>query len=160
MTTPLPRASRLLLDVFHPVRPRPICECLRLRQLHRRAAQSRCQISTATSQRLEMEVEDYAPPRWSQTPEGMAAPVKARLRTVSGRHDVNKDPKKVDEMYRRMLGEGGGQMLSDETKWLAITHKSFDHGRRGFNDRLAFIGTSYDTETCKSKANRRRQKDS
>lgn len=31
-------------------------------------------------------------------------------------------------------------MLSDETKWLAVTHKSFDHGRRGFNDRLAFLG--------------------
>ena len=31
-------------------------------------------------------------------------------------------------------------MLSDETKWLCVTHKSFDHGRRGFNDRLAFLG--------------------
>lgn len=25
-------------------------------------------------------------------------------------------------------------------QWLAVTHKSFDHGRRGFNDRLAFLG--------------------
>lgn len=25
-------------------------------------------------------------------------------------------------------------------KWLALTHKSFDHGRRGFNDRLAYLG--------------------
>jgi len=25
-------------------------------------------------------------------------------------------------------------------QWLALTHKSFDHGRRGFNDRLAFLG--------------------
>lgn len=31
-------------------------------------------------------------------------------------------------------------MLTDEVKWLAVTHKSFDHGRRGFNDRLAFLG--------------------
>lgn len=31
-------------------------------------------------------------------------------------------------------------MLTDEVKWLAITHKSFDQGRRGFNDRLAFFG--------------------
>ena len=30
-------------------------------------------------------------------------------------------------------GEGGRQ-------WLAITHKSHDHGRQGFNDRLAFLG--------------------
>ena len=31
-------------------------------------------------------------------------------------------------------------MLTDEVKWLAVTHKSFDHGRRGYNDRLAFFG--------------------
>lgn len=31
-------------------------------------------------------------------------------------------------------------MLSEETKWLAVTNKSFDAGRRGFNDRLAFFG--------------------
>ncbi|KAJ8125564.1 hypothetical protein O1611_g8075 [Lasiodiplodia mahajangana] len=31
-------------------------------------------------------------------------------------------------------------MLPDELKWLAVTHKSFDQGRRGFNDRLAFLG--------------------
>ena len=36
-------------------------------------------------------------------------------------------------------------MLSEETKWLAVTHKSFDHGRRGFNDRLAFLGKLHDT---------------
>jgi large subunit ribosomal protein L15 len=40
-----------------------------------------------------------------------------------------------------MLGNGGDQVLSDELKWLAVTHKSFDQGRRGFNDRLAFLGT-------------------
>ena len=33
-------------------------------------------------------------------------------------------------------------MLTEETKWLAVTHKSFDHGRRGFNDRLAYLGMS------------------
>ena len=35
-------------------------------------------------------------------------------------------------------------MLEEEIKWLAVTHKSFDHGRRGFNDRLAFLGESTD----------------
>jgi large subunit ribosomal protein L15 len=39
-----------------------------------------------------------------------------------------------------LLGNGGDKVLSDETKWLAVTHKSFDQGRRGFNDRLAFLG--------------------
>lgn len=42
-----------------------------------------------------------------------------------------------------MLGEDGDKMLSEEVKWLAVTHKSFDQGRRGFNDRLAFIGGCY-----------------
>lgn len=27
-----------------------------------------------------------------------------------------------------------------KVQWLAVTHKSFDHARRGFNDRLAFLG--------------------
>jgi len=31
-------------------------------------------------------------------------------------------------------------VLTEEVKWLAVTHKSFDQGRRGFNDRLAFFG--------------------
>jgi len=31
-------------------------------------------------------------------------------------------------------------VLPEEIKWLAVTHKSFDQGRRGFNDRLAFFG--------------------
>jgi len=31
--------------------------------------------------------------------------------------------------------------LSEETKWLAVTHKSFDQGKRGFNDRLSYLGS-------------------
>lgn len=53
---------------------------------------------------------------------------------------MNSDPKKLDQFYIRMLGEGGEMVLSEEVKWLAVTHKSYDQGRRGFNDRLAFIG--------------------
>lgn len=34
-------------------------------------------------------------------------------------------------------------MLSEEIKWLAVTHKSFDQGRRGYNDRLALLGMLY-----------------
>ena len=63
-------------------------------------------------------------------------------------YSVNEDPVKLDRAIARMLGtEGGssaagvtGQILDEEVKWLAVTHKSFDHGRRGFNDRLAFLG--------------------
>ncbi|KAG7116514.1 54S ribosomal protein L15 like [Verticillium longisporum] len=53
---------------------------------------------------------------------------------------VNSDPKKLDQMYVRFLGRDGDKLLPEEIKWLAVTHKSFDYGRRGFNDRLAFLG--------------------
>lgn len=53
---------------------------------------------------------------------------------------VNEDPDKLDKALIRVLGKDGDQMLTDEVKWLAVTHKSFDHGRRGFNDRLAYLG--------------------
>jgi large subunit ribosomal protein L15 len=54
---------------------------------------------------------------------------------------VNSNPALLDLFYIRMLGNGGDKMLSEELKWLTVTHKSFDQGRRGFNDRLAFLGT-------------------
>lgn len=56
---------------------------------------------------------------------------------------VNKDPAKLDHVYVRLLGPQGAKMLPEEIKWLAVTHKSFDQGRRGFNDRLAFFGTAH-----------------
>jgi large subunit ribosomal protein L15 len=52
----------------------------------------------------------------------------------------NDDPAKLDRFYIKFLGRGGDEVLTDEVKWLAITHKSFDQGRRGFNDRLAYLG--------------------
>lgn len=69
----------------------------------------------------------------------MKAPVRARAQRQE-KFDVNGDPAKLDAMYTRFLGKTGPKMLSDETKWLAVTHKSFDHARRGFNDRMAFLG--------------------
>lgn len=83
------------------------------------------------------------PPRWSQTPAGMKAPIQM---DVSKNPEnkiwvVNSDPEILNEMYSRLLGPGGSKMLPEELKWLAVTHKSFDQGRRGFNDRLALMGT-------------------
>lgn len=46
----------------------------------------------------------------------------------------------LDAMYARFLGRGGELLLPKEVRWLAITHKSFDHGWQGSNDRLAFLG--------------------
>ena len=105
------------------------------------------QLSTSASrsseEALETAGEQQERPRWSYTPERMKGPgfsinvVKNPSRTVWHNND---DPAKLDAMYTRLLGSKGDRMLPDEIKWLAITHKSFDQGRRGFNTRLAYFG--------------------
>ena len=87
------------------------------------------------------ETEAEQRPRWQMTPKRMVAPYRSRPRPANNNFVVNNDPKRLDDVYVRMLGKDGDKVLSDEVKWLAITHKSFDHGRRGFNDRLALLGT-------------------
>ncbi|KAJ6107152.1 hypothetical protein N7523_008475 [Penicillium sp. IBT 18751x] len=79
-------------------------------------------------------------PRWSYTPPRTKAPFSLRMHSKRPSFHVNSDPATLDRFYTRMLGNEGDKMLSEETKWLAVTHKSFDQGRRGFNDRLAFLG--------------------
>lgn len=71
----------------------------------------------------------------------MAMPVRTRRPSKQPLFVVNEDPAALDHAYRQMLGKDGEQMLPEELKWLAVTHKSFDHARRGFNDRLAYLGT-------------------
>ncbi|KAI4163620.1 MAG: hypothetical protein LQ342_002654 [Letrouitia transgressa] len=63
-----------------------------------------------------------------------------RLRNNQNEFSVNENPETLDRVLNKVLGKGGNQMLTEDVKWLAVTHKSFDHGRRGFNDRLAFFG--------------------
>jgi len=70
----------------------------------------------------------------------MVAPVSLKKHSPENQFVVNDDPAKLDEVYKAILGDDGDKMLTDEVKWLAVTHKSFDQGRRGFNDRLAFLG--------------------
>lgn len=87
------------------------------------------------------EVIDYTnKPRWSYTPPRTKAPFSLHLHSKRLDYPINDDPKRLDEFYMRFLGADGDKVLSDEVKWLAVTHKSFDQGRRGFNDRLAFLG--------------------
>ncbi|ATY61123.1 RNase III domain [Cordyceps militaris] len=91
-------------------------------------------------------------PRWSRTPEGMKADLQMDF-AKNPRNKVwvvNNDPARLDQMYERLLGQGGSKMLPEELKWLAVTHKSFDQGRRGFNDRLALVGRmALDVEAVK-----------
>lgn len=79
-------------------------------------------------------------PRWSYTPSQAKAPFSLHLHSKRPAFHVNSDPVLLDRFYIRLFGNGGEQLLSEETKWLAVTHKSFDQGRRGYNDRLAFLG--------------------
>lgn len=80
-------------------------------------------------------------PRWSYTPEMSRAPVSMHPKKNSRfQWKTNSDPELLDRVYVRLLGAGGAKLLSDEVKWLAMTHKSFDQGRRGYNDRLACFG--------------------
>jgi len=83
-------------------------------------------------------------PRWSYTPEKMKGPGFSINIVKDPRRKIwvnNEDPARLDQMYERLLGQNGARMLPDEVKWLAITHKSFDQGRRGYNTRLAYFGT-------------------
>ncbi|KAL2809760.1 ribonuclease-III-like-domain-containing protein [Aspergillus granulosus] len=79
-------------------------------------------------------------PRWSYTPPRTKAPFSLHYDSKRPDFPVNNDPEKLNKFYIRFLGPDGDKVLSDEVKWLAVTHKSFDQGRRGFNDRLAFLG--------------------
>ncbi|CAK7203883.1 hypothetical protein SEUCBS139899_006633 [Sporothrix eucalyptigena] len=81
-------------------------------------------------------------PRWSYTPVQMKAPFSIQQPKDPRRSiwRVNTDPAKLDRMYEKLLGKELARALPDELKWLAVTHKSFDNGRRGFNTRLAFFG--------------------
>ncbi|KAF2265126.1 hypothetical protein CC78DRAFT_515948 [Lojkania enalia] len=102
---------------------------------------SACPFSTTTrSPGPEYDVDPADRPRWQQTPARMIAPFRTRPLPKGPPFKVNDDPRKLDDAYVRMLGRGGDKLLSEEVKWLAVTHKSFDHGRRGHNDRLAFLG--------------------
>ena len=81
------------------------------------------------------------PPRWLVTPPRMRAPFRSKPPVYGNDFTCNEDPGRLDRAYIKTLGKGGNDLLTEDVKWLAVTHKSFDHGRRGFNDRLAYLGT-------------------
>lgn len=139
-------STRIIFDLLRPSRQRPSCDCLHSRNLNRKISRQSRHVSSATPQLSEMEVDPDSPPRPSQTPVPMTAyrpkPPRPDVKPIK----INTDQRRLDNVYVQFLGRGGDKMLSDETKWIAITNKSFDSGRRGFNDRLAFFGTLFCTE--------------
>lgn len=152
---PLPVTRYSSLDPSHApmASPRPLRNLLSTATSALNAAQptqpaqralvraSACAFSTtAPSRGPEHDTEAATRPRWQQTPPRMVAPYRVRPKPQGPEFKVNEDPRRLDEAYSRLLGPGGDKVLSDEVKWLAVTHKSFDHGKRGFNDRLAYLG--------------------
>lgn len=102
----------------------------------------RCLSHTPIRHDLE-ESRQQARSRWANTPKFMKAPVSLKPWKPQNQWKVNESQQDLDTFYKRLLGEDGDKLLSDEVKWLAVTHKSFDQGRRGYNDRLAFLGRLY-----------------
>ncbi|KAI0205175.1 RNase III domain-containing protein [Astrocystis sublimbata] len=105
------------------------------------AASSRALTTSPSSRSSEAAIEA---PRWSYTPSRMKAPVShnGHLTVDPARSvwQVNESPEKLDDALEALLGRDGPRMLPEELKWLAVTHKTFDQGRRGFNERLSFLG--------------------
>lgn len=96
--------------------------------------------STESSDRYEQQNEPEEHPRWLTTPPRMTAPVRSKPPVLNNEYKVNESQQRLDEVFQNVLGGNGHRMLPKEIMWLAVTHKSFDHGRRGYNDRLAFFG--------------------
>jgi large subunit ribosomal protein L15 len=69
----------------------------------------------------------------------MKAPFNPRVKDPRKAFQANEDPAVVERAWSKIAGEDR-KGVDEEVLWLAVTHKSFDQGRRGFNDRLAFLG--------------------
>lgn len=93
-----------------------------------------------SSSQISQDESAFALPRWKETPPKMTAPFRSKPPVLNNSFTVNDSQMELDQAYERVLGPGGDKILTEEVKWLAVTHKSFDHGRRGYNDRLAFFG--------------------
>lgn len=97
-------------------------------------------LSTESSDQYEPQAGTQEHPRWEATPPRMTAPVRSKPPVFENDFPVNESQQRLDDVFDNVLGRKGHQMLPKELMWLAVTHKSFDHGKRGYNDRLAFFG--------------------
>lgn len=141
------KSVKIISGFARSLRRRATCQCASLHPTRTVLPKSARNLTTSSARRDEEEKygnrgrELRTGPRWQSTPPRMMAPVRSKLPVEYNDFIVNTDSQRLDEVYDRVLGQGGSEMLTDEVKWLAVTHKSFDHARRGFNDRLAFLGT-------------------
>ncbi|KAI5365173.1 Putative 54S ribosomal protein L15 [Septoria linicola] len=134
---------------MNPSRPAFVCSSCARALRHATKPQTARQFSVTAPGKINDSVpEDKSElPRWMKTPERLRQPIHLRPRieqSISWR--VNSDPEKLNAAYDSFLGRVGGnqlrgrELLDEQTKWLATTHKSHEHGAQGFNDRLAYLG--------------------
>lgn len=104
-------------------------------------------LATSITRQDEYSAPSEERPRWQGAPERMYAPVRIpkNYARPSDIFPVNTSSSVLNEAYVNILGNGGDEVLTEEVKWLAVTHKSFDHGRRGYNDRLSVLGMKFYT---------------
>ncbi|OQO15138.1 hypothetical protein B0A48_00520 [Cryoendolithus antarcticus] len=87
-------------------------------------------------------------PRWKQTPPRMRMPHRIRPLPKQPIWKVNDKAEPVDAALDKFIGNAAGQdvkgreTLDEEVKfqWQSLTHRSFDHGSRPYNDKLAYLG--------------------
>ncbi|KAJ5223432.1 hypothetical protein N7468_007974 [Penicillium chermesinum] len=136
MASPLSVRAVKAACIVSNVAPRPLSTLISRRPF---STSPKSGSTAEQSSEQDIAIEEAKRPRWSYTPPAAKAPFSLRARKHP-EYRVNEDPAVLDQFYVRLLGDGGEKVLQDELKWLAVTHKSFDQGRRGFNDRLAFLG--------------------
>ncbi|KAI9887372.1 MAG: hypothetical protein M1823_000797 [Watsoniomyces obsoletus] len=135
-----PACTRSLFRSAKPFRRKTQCPCFASAPQNETKLSFR-RFSTGPARSYDGVINRADRPRWSHVPEAARAPV-----SLHAKKDprfvwkTNEDPELLNRVYVRILGEGGDRLLTEEVKWLAVTHKSFDQGRRGYNDRLAVLG--------------------
>ncbi|EPS39958.1 hypothetical protein H072_6279 [Dactylellina haptotyla CBS 200.50] len=102
-------------------------------------------IPLAINRPLQQVQQQPAPPQMATPPPGYRLNKITRPYVPVSTHQrvpfaVNESLEVLDEMYRKLLGEGGDKALTDEVKWQCVTHKSFDHGLQPYNTKLTFYG--------------------
>ncbi|KAM3418080.1 hypothetical protein BST61_g6285 [Cercospora zeina] len=133
---------------MNPSRPSFVCSsCARALRTFAKPQATR-QFSISVSNRINDSVPEDPEqlPRWRQTPPRLQQPVRLRPRSEPSQlWRVNSNSEKLDTVYDNFLGpiagnNRGRELLDEKTKWVATTHKSYEHGHQGFNDRLAYLG--------------------
>lgn len=134
------RLAGKCVSVAIPLRPLNPCKYPPITSHRPKLSRSSRALSTESSDHSDQQAEIPRYPRWHVTPPRMTAPVRSKPPVLNNNFPVNESQRLLDEVFDQVLGTNGHRMLPQEVMWLAVTHKSFDHGKRGYNDRLAFFG--------------------